>query len=134
VIAFLSAANVAALVALGAIVSLLATPLGRYLAGVFGDVEPNADGTAGRRPGDRVFAPIERAIFRACRIDPDSEQRWSTYAIALLAFSAVAVLVTYAIQRLQGHLPSPGTPRSASRPTRTGRRTRASRRCRTSPR
>jgi K+-transporting ATPase ATPase A chain len=105
VIAFLSAANVAALVALGAIVSLLATPLGRYLAGVFGDVEPNADGTAGRRPGDRVFAPIERAIFRACRIDPDSEQRWSTYAIALLAFSAVAVLVTYAIQRLQGHLP-----------------------------
>src|SRR4051812_36268680 len=78
--------------------------MGRYLAGVFGDVEPDADGTPGIRPGDRVFGPTERVIFRICRIDPGSEQRWSTYAIGVLAFSAVSVLVTYGIQRLQGHL------------------------------
>ena len=104
-IASLSAANLGAIALLAVVVVGCAIPLGRYLAGVFGDVEPAADGTPGRRPGDRVFGPIERAIFRVCRIDPESEQRWSTYAVAVLAFSVVAVLVTYAIQRLQGHLP-----------------------------
>jgi K+-transporting ATPase ATPase A chain len=37
-----------------------------------------------------------------CR--PAGEQRWSTYAISLLAFSAVSVLVVYAVQRSQGVL------------------------------
>jgi K+-transporting ATPase ATPase A chain len=95
-LASLSSSNLAALAAVAIVVIALAVPLGRYLAGVFGDDE--------HRPGDRCFAPIERWIFRLCRIDPTSEQRWSTYAIAVLAFSAVSVLVTYGIQRVQGHL------------------------------
>ena len=44
---------------------------------------------------------VERAIYRAVRVDPDSEQRWSTYAVSVLAFSFVGVVVLYAIQRLQ---------------------------------
>ena len=44
---------------------------------------------------------VERAIYRAVRVDPDSEQRWSTYAVSVLAFSLVGVVVLYAIQRLQ---------------------------------
>ena len=38
-------------------------------------------------------------------VDPESEQRWQTYAISLLAFSFVSLLVLYAQLRLQGHLP-----------------------------
>jgi K+-transporting ATPase ATPase A chain len=71
--------------------------LGPYLAKVYGDER--------RAPGDRIFLPVERAIYRACRVDPDREQRWTVYAYSLLAFSAVSGLVLYAQLRLQGHLP-----------------------------
>jgi len=71
--------------------------LGPYLAGVFGDGE--------KAFGDRVFLRIERPLYRLCGIDPDREQRWSTYAYSLLAFSGVSVLVLYALQRVQGSLP-----------------------------
>lgn len=70
--------------------------LGPYLARVFGD---------GPAPGERVFGPIERLVFRLCGVDPAREQRWNVYALSLLAFSAVAVLFLYALQRLQGLLP-----------------------------
>jgi K+-transporting ATPase ATPase A chain len=73
---------------------LVTTPLlGGYMAKVF-------DPTMGRPRGDRVFAAIERPIFRVCRIDPESEQRWNIYALSLLAFSLVSVLVLYAQLRL----------------------------------
>jgi K+-transporting ATPase ATPase A chain len=75
----------------------LVTPvLGSYMAKVW---------AGGKAPGDRVFAPIERATYRLCGIDPESEQRWTTYTFALLAFSAVSVLFVYGFQRLQSHLP-----------------------------
>ncbi|MFI5042188.1 MAG: potassium-transporting ATPase subunit KdpA [Acidimicrobiales bacterium] len=92
----MSAANWVELGAL-AVAVLVTTPLlGSYLARVYG---------GGRAPGDRVFAVIERPIYRICGVDPDSEQRWTTYAFSLLAFSLVSVLVLYAQLRLQGHLP-----------------------------
>jgi K+-transporting ATPase ATPase A chain len=76
----------------------VSTPLlGRYLARIF-------DPSLGRPAGDRIFSAIEQPIFRLCRIDPESEQRWSTYALSLLAFSLVSVLVLYAQLRLQGHM------------------------------
>ena len=58
-----------------------------------------------RAPGDRFFLPIERLIYRLCGIDESREQRWSVYALSLLAFSLVSVLLLYALQRLQGALP-----------------------------
>jgi K+-transporting ATPase ATPase A chain len=70
--------------------------LGRYMARVFG---------GGSAPGDRFFGPIERFIFRCCRIDPDREQRWQSYAFSMLAFSAVSILGLYLLQRIQGALP-----------------------------
>jgi K+-transporting ATPase ATPase A chain len=70
--------------------------LGVYIARIYGDDEV--------RPLDSVFGPIERLIFRVCRIGR-REQRWTGYAISLLAFSAVSVLVLYALQRIQGSLP-----------------------------
>ena len=74
-----------------------ATPLlGGYMAKVFG---------AGAAPGDRVFGPVERVIYRLTGVDPSREQRWTIYARSLLAFSAVSVLVLYLLQRVQGGLP-----------------------------
>ena len=76
---------------------LLVTPfLGGYMAKVWSNK---------KAPGDRVFAPIERGIYRLAGIDPESEQRWTTYTFALLAFSAISVLFVYGFQRLQSHLP-----------------------------
>ncbi len=48
----------------------------------------------GKAPGDRVFCPVERLIYRICRVDPEREQRWTVYALSLLAFSVVSFLVS----------------------------------------
>ena len=92
----------ALIVALGATVPLL----GRYMAAVYGS---RADGSA---LGDRFFSPIERAIYRACRVDPRREQRWNVYTISLIAFSVMSFLFLYLLQRLQGSLPFNPTDRS----------------------
>ena len=80
-----------------AVLLLTAPPLGFYMARVYGDER--------KAPGDRVFLPIERAIYKVCRVDPASEQRWTTYAFSVLAFSLVSFLLLYGIERLQGVLP-----------------------------
>lgn len=92
----MSAAGWFQLAALLVVLAVTVPPLGRYMAAVFGD---------GQAPGDRLFGPLERMIYRACRVDPRREQRWNVYALALLAFSLVSFIVIYAVQRLQGHLP-----------------------------
>lgn len=74
-------------------------PLGRYMAAVYGGNED------GRAPGDRVFLPVERTLYRLFRVDPDREQRWNVYALSLLAFSLFSFLAVYALQRAQGVLP-----------------------------
>ncbi|MBI4942027.1 MAG: potassium-transporting ATPase subunit KdpA [Actinobacteria bacterium] len=48
---------------------------------------------------------VERLVYRTIGASPDGEQRWSVYARSVLAFSAVSVLVLYALQRLQDRLP-----------------------------
>ncbi len=52
-----------------------------------------------------VLRPVERAIYRVCGIDETSEQGWKGYAVALLLFSLVGILVMYAMLRLQDVLP-----------------------------
>jgi len=84
------------LVALIVLIGVTAPLLGRYMANVF-------EGGPSRL--DRVFDPVERLIYRACRVDPEREQRWNVYALSFLAFSAVGILLLYFVQRLQGSLP-----------------------------
>jgi K+-transporting ATPase ATPase A chain len=48
---------------------------------------------------------VERAIFRLAGVRPDAEQRWSGYAISVLAFSGVSMLFLYLLQRVQPALP-----------------------------
>jgi potassium-transporting ATPase potassium-binding subunit len=75
----------------------VSTPLlGSYMAKVYGTE---------KAPGDRFFLPIERFCYRVCRVDPESEQRWRGYVMSLLVFTLVGGLFTYAILRLQAHLP-----------------------------
>jgi len=47
---------------------------------------------------------LEGLIYRLSGVD-GKEQGWTTYGLAVLAFSLISALVTYAIQRLQGLLP-----------------------------
>ena len=75
----------------------ISTPLlGNYMAKIFENK---------KAPGDRIFGPVERLIYRLTGVSPEREQRWTTYAISLLAFSMVSALVLYGMQRLQAHLP-----------------------------
>jgi potassium-transporting ATPase potassium-binding subunit len=82
--------------ALIAVFAVVAPPLGRYMASVYG---------GGRAPGDRFFLALERPVYRLCRVDPDREQRWTVYAYSVIGFSVVSFLVLYAQLRLQGDLP-----------------------------
>ena len=84
------------LLALVVLLGATAPLLGRYIAGVY-------EGAPSRL--DRVFGPVEQLIYRTCRVDPDREQRWNVYAISLVAFSVVGVLLLYLMQRIQGSLP-----------------------------
>ena len=85
--------------------------LGRYLAGVYG-----ADDGDRSRWGDRWFGPVERLVYRLTGVDESREQRWSVYALSLLAFSLTSVLGLYGLLRLQGVLPLNPTGRGAVTP------------------
>jgi K+-transporting ATPase ATPase A chain len=74
----------------------LTKPLGLYLARVFS--------------GDRTFlspvlAPIEKGLYRICRIDPAREMTAVNYLFALFAFSAVGLVWLYVLLRTQKFLP-----------------------------
>jgi K+-transporting ATPase ATPase A chain len=71
-------------------------PLGVYMTRVF-----NRERTF----MDPVLRPIERLLYRLTGVDEDHEMRWTEYAISMLLFSAVSMVVLYLLMRLQGHLP-----------------------------
>ena len=79
-----------------AVLVVLTKPLGVFMYRVF---------EGHRQPLPRVFGPFERLLYRASGVDPKQEQTWLGYTAALLAFSLIGVLVTYAIQRFQHVLP-----------------------------
>jgi K+-transporting ATPase ATPase A chain len=54
---------------------------------------------------DPVLRPVERLIYKLTRVDARHEMRWTEYAVAMLLFSVVSMLVLYVLQRVQGVLP-----------------------------
>ncbi|WP_149203148.1 potassium-transporting ATPase subunit KdpA [Actinotalea subterranea] len=83
----------AAVVQIGLVVLLLVLvhrPLGDYMARVF---------------TSRRHLAVERAGYRVMRVDPDAEQRWSSYLLSLLGFGAASILVLYGLARTQHLLP-----------------------------
>ena len=59
------------------------------------------------RPGRALawLRPVERALYRVLRVDPEHDMAWTQYARAVLSFSLVSALALYALQRVQGALP-----------------------------
>jgi K+-transporting ATPase ATPase A chain len=77
---------------------LLATvrPVGIYLARVL----------EGERTWlDPVLRPFERLIYKLCAVNAEKEMNWREYAYAVLGFSAVTMVLTYVIERVQAFLP-----------------------------
>jgi potassium-transporting ATPase potassium-binding subunit len=54
---------------------------------------------------DPILRPIERLIYRLTGVNEEREMRWTEYAVAMLLFSVVSMIVLYALQRLQYYLP-----------------------------
>jgi potassium-transporting ATPase potassium-binding subunit len=79
-----------------AAVFMVTPPLGGYIARVF----------AGERTWlAPVARPVERLVYRLTGVDETREMRWTEYAVSLVLFSVVSMLVLYAMQRLQGFFP-----------------------------
>src|SRR5579872_172750 len=79
-----------------ALVTAISVPLGLYMARVF----------AGERTMlDPLMRPLERTIYRLCGIHPEAEETWVEYAVSMLLFSMIGMLVLYAMERLQYFLP-----------------------------
>src|ERR1700722_5759192 len=79
-----------------ALVTAISVPLGLYMARVFAG-EPTML--------DPVLKPIERTIYRVCGIHPEAEETWVEYAVSMLLFSMIGMVVLYAMERLQYFLP-----------------------------
>jgi K+-transporting ATPase ATPase A chain len=71
-------------------------PLGRFMRRVFAREHTWLD---------PVLRPIERLIYKATGVDETREMRWTEYAVAMLLFSLVSMVVLYAMQRVQQWLP-----------------------------
>ena len=83
----------AGLLSIAALLGLLAlayVPLGDYLAAVLTPTR---------------HTRVERGLYRLVGVNPDGQQSARSYAIAVLAFSGVSILVLIAILMGQGHLP-----------------------------
>src|SRR5213592_2182617 len=79
-----------------ALVLLVTKPMGVFMTRVF---------SRARTFMDPVLAPIERLLYRVTGVDEDHEMRWTEYAISMLLFSLVSMIVLYLMERLQGYLP-----------------------------
>ena len=54
---------------------------------------------------DFFARPVERLIYKLTGVDEAHEMKWTEYAVTMLLFSVVTMMVTYAIERLQHWLP-----------------------------
>jgi K+-transporting ATPase ATPase A chain len=78
------------------LILLLTKPVGGYMARVF----------AGERTFlTPVLGAVERLLYRLFGVRESEDMPWTTYAFALLMFSVVGGLLTYALLRLQAYLP-----------------------------
>jgi potassium-transporting ATPase potassium-binding subunit len=78
------------------LVFLVTKPMGVFMTRVF-----NREKTF----MDPVLRPIERLLYRVTGVDEDHEMRWTEYAVSMLLFSLVSMIVLYLMERLQGYLP-----------------------------
>jgi K+-transporting ATPase ATPase A chain len=77
--------------------ALITKPMGLYLMRV---LDPK-----GKTWLDPVIRPVERLSYWVMGVRADQEQNWRQYTWAMLLFSLVSCVFTYAILRLQNFLP-----------------------------
>src|SRR5271169_5796176 len=80
-----------------ALLAAITKPMGLYLMQVLD--------TNGRTWFDPVLKPLERLTYRLMGVRTEQEQDWRQYTWAILLFSLVSCVFSYAILRLQNHLP-----------------------------
>src|ERR1700685_4227889 len=79
-----------------ALILAITKPLGVFMARVFS--------------GERTFLdpavrPFERLLYRVTGVDEKHEMSWTEYAVSMLLFSGVSMLLLYLIERVQQFLP-----------------------------
>jgi K+-transporting ATPase ATPase A chain len=79
-----------------ALVFLVTKPMGIFMTRVFEREKTFMD---------PMLRPVERLLYRVTGVDENHEMRWTEYAIAMLLFSLVSMVVLYLMQRFQGYLP-----------------------------
>ena len=79
-----------------ALILAVTKPLGIFMARVFN-----------REPTflDPVARLVERLLYRLTGVDENHEMAWTEYAVAMLMFSGVSMLLLYLIERVQQWLP-----------------------------
>ena len=85
-----TAAGLLTVLALVVVLGVTHVPLGDYMARVYSAT---------------THWRAERVLYRVCRIDPDADQTWATYALSVLGFSLASVLFLFGLQRVQHVLP-----------------------------
>ncbi len=78
------------------LVFLVTKPVGIFMTRVF-----NREKTF----MDPLLRPLERLLYRVTGVDENHEMRWTEYAVSMLLFSLVSMIVLYGLERLQGYLP-----------------------------
>lgn len=71
-------------------------PLGIYMKRIF---------TGEKTWMGSIMRPLERLIYRICRVNEKEEQGWMAYTAGMLLFNLAGLLVLYGMQRLQALLP-----------------------------
>ncbi len=79
-----------------AVLLAAAVPLGNYMAKVYSGSPVIIS---------RIVLPLERWIYRVCRIDKDHEMTWKEYATGTIIFSVTGWIFVYLLQRCQALLP-----------------------------
>ena len=80
----------AAVLTLAVLLALTHVPLGTWVHRVFTDEQDWR---------------VERAVYRLVGVDPRTEQRWTGYALSVVAFSVVSVVALFLLIEVQRWLP-----------------------------
>ncbi|WP_434639657.1 potassium-transporting ATPase subunit KdpA [Thermoanaerobacterium thermosaccharolyticum] len=78
------------------LLTAITVPLGSYIAKVFTNQHTFLD---------FIAKPVEKLIYKITCIDDKHEMNWKEYALSLIAFNILGIIVLLAIQMLQGSLP-----------------------------
>ena len=92
----MNVANAIQYAAFIAVMTALVRPIGGYLERVFSRTPTAAD---------RLLLPLERAIYRLTRVDPQAEMTAGEYSLCFVLFGLAGTLLLYGLLRIQPWLP-----------------------------